>query len=426
MNFACDVELNNVISNKAIALKATATLNKVTISDNNTSDTYAIWIQPKGQEVVLNECTIDMLSCTDGRGIKIDQQYLGADDIQKVTLNVSNTTFKTEEKGAIIVKSAAGADIVLNEVNIEGVAADQVNAVWVDEDAAEYYDLVTVTGGTKFQEGAVLVTTLDELKDELQKAGAAGAGNTTIVISKDIDMTGQEWTPIKVDGYNGADVVTVYGNNCTITGLTKALFAGGFAGGSGIVIKDLTIDNSQIIADNTQGYGAFICNADSMDEITLINCHLTNSSIITPNEGNNESRIGGLVGWTSGYDNQNDGPVDSYVTIQNCSVINCTLKGAGSIGGICGHAGANSATFTIIKNCTVKNCTLASTDPGSWRVGVVVGTANVGKLIINNITESGNTLTQTGKTAPAGQSNLYGRFVPGTTGTLTIDGVAIN
>ena len=32
----------------------------------------------------------------------------------------------------------------------------------------------------------------------------------------------------------------------------------------------------------------------------------------------------------------------------------------------------------------------------------------------------------TGKTAPAGQSNLYGRFVRGTTGKLTIDGVAIN
>ena len=45
-------------------------------------------------------------------------------------------------------------------------------------------------------------------------------------------------------------------------------------------------------------------------------------------------------------------------------------------------------------------------------------------IIINNITESGNTLTQTGKTAPA-HSNLYGRFVPDSTGKLTIDGVVI-
>ena len=69
---------------------------------------------------------------------------------------------------------------------------------------------------------------------------------------------------------------------------------------------------------------------------------------------------------------------------------------------------------------------LSSTDDGEWRVGVVVGTANVGEMTISGITESGNTLTQTGKTAPDGQSNLYGRFVPGTTGKLVIDNVEIN
>ena len=49
--------------------------------------------------------------------------------------------------------------------------------------------------------------------------------------------------------------------------------------------------------------------------------------------------------------------------------------------------------------------------------------ANVGELTITNVTESGNTITQTGKTAPE-HSNLYGRFVPGTTGKLVIDDVA--
>ncbi len=58
-------------------------------------------------------------------------------------------------------------------------------------------------------------------------------------------------------------------------------------------------------------------------------------------------------------------------------------------------------------------------------VGVVVGTVNVGEVALNNTTESGNTVTQTGKMAPAGQSNLYGRFVPGTTGKLVIDGTAV-
>lgn len=150
INFACDVELVNVTSDKALAFKAGASLTDVVIDDANTSDTYAIWIQPNGQTVTLDGCTIDMLDCTDGRGIKIDEQYVGAP--AKVTLKVSDTTFKTEEKSAILVKSAAGADITLSDVDISGVATDSTNPVWVDEASASYADLVTVTGGTKIVE----------------------------------------------------------------------------------------------------------------------------------------------------------------------------------------------------------------------------------------------------------------------------------
>ena len=118
----------------------------------------------------------------------------------------------------------------------------------------------------------------------------------------------------------------------------------------------------------------------------------------------------------------NDGSVKMYVTFKDCSVIGCTISGS-SVGGLNGHAGANPWTFTTIENCTVKDCTLQSTDDGDWRVGVAVGTANVGEVTITNLAESGNTLTQTGKTAPTGyKRNYYGRFVPGTTGKLIIDG----
>ena len=150
LNFACEVEMNNVTSDKAMAFKAGATLNNVTIDDANTSDTYAIWIQPNGQTVTLNGCTIDMLDCTDGRGIKIDEQYVDAPE--KVTLNVSNTTFKTEEKAAILVKSVAGADIKVENIDISGVAADSTNAVWVDEASAAYADKVVVNGANKIVE----------------------------------------------------------------------------------------------------------------------------------------------------------------------------------------------------------------------------------------------------------------------------------
>ena len=253
-------------------------------------------------------------------------------------------------------------------------------------------------------------------------AGESGSGNVTVTIDKDYNLTGYQWTSLTVQGYTGAGVVTVEGNNHKITGLNAPLFAGGFAGASGIVVKDLTLTDVTINdSTSNQGIGAFINNVDSMPKIELDNCHLTDSSIVS----NGGARVGGLIGWTSGYNNPNDGPVDTYVTIQNCSVENTKITAKGSVGGIIGRAGANPATYHTFTNNTVTDCILNSTDDGGWRVGVVVGTVNVGEVALNNTTESGNTVTQTGKTAPAGQSNLYGRFVPGTTGKLVIDGTAV-
>lgn len=274
----------------------------------------------------------------------------------------------------------------------------------------------TVVRGTK-----PVVMTTAELRATLTAFTSAGSGDNVIEIGKDIVLKeGETWVPAKVDGYHGAGVVTVLGNGHKISGLNAPLFAGGFAGNSGIIVKDLTLDGVKINdATSNLGIGAFVCDVDSMPTIELDNCHLTNSEIISTGG----ARVGGLIGWTSGYNNPNDGPVDTYIKITKCSVEKCKLEAKGSVGGIIGHAGCNPATFHTITDCAVKNCVINSTDDGGWRVGVVVGTANVGELTINNMTESGNTVTQTGKTAPE-HSNLYGRFVPGTTGKLVIDDVA--
>ncbi len=274
----------------------------------------------------------------------------------------------------------------------------------------------TVVRGTK-----PVVMTTAELRATLTAFTSAGSGDNVIEIGKDIVLKeGETWVPAKVDGYHGAGVVTVLGNGHKISGLNAPLFAGGFAGNSGIIVKDLTLDGVKINdATSNLGIGAFVCDVDSMPTIELDNCHLTNSEIISTGG----ARVGGLIGWTSGYNNPNDGPVDTYIKITKCSVEGCTISAKGSVGGIIGHAGCNPATFHAITDCAVKNCVINSTDDGGWRVGVVVGTANVGELTITNVTESGNTVTQTGKTAPE-HSNLYGRFVPGDTGKLVIDEVA--
>lgn len=266
------------------------------------------------------------------------------------------------------------------------------------------------------------VVTKEQLQNKLNEFTDSNAGNGVINITEDITLQeGETWTPVEVQGYTGAGIIEINGNGHTISGLTAPLFAGGFAGSSGIIINELTIADSNIVSTNSTGSGAFIEAIDSMQKITLNKCHLKDSTV-------NGSRTGGLIGWNSGYNNENDGPVNTQVLIENCSVVGCTITGNGTVGGIIGHAGANPATWNTIRNCTVTDCTLTSNDD-SYRVGVVVGTANVGHVDISNITNERNTLTQNNNgteiARPEGQSDLYGRTVFGGTGTLTIDGSVV-
>ncbi len=411
LEFAGNLVFDNVTFKKAIAIDGESAVFNNCYFNSNADSEYAVWVS-NGKATFTN-CIFEGT-----RGLKTHETYGSEVD----TIVVDNCSFGPLSKKPGMAIGTVNADttiVIKNSAFANVQAGDQGLFIYeTDTDVTTF----NFTCENNVLSTFVEVTSADELATKLSSAGSAGAGNTVIRIDSDLDLTSTDWTPIKVDGYHGADIVTIDGQGHTITGLSAPLFAGGFAGGSGIVIKNLTIADSNIVSTNTIGSGAFIESADSMTKIALINCHLKNSKVT----GGSGSRTGGLLGWTAGYSKVNDGPVKTYVTIEDCSVVGCTITCDGSVGGIYGHAGNNDWTYSTVKNCVVKNNTLNSTDDGGWRVGVVVGTANVGEVTIENITEFGNTLTQTGKTAPAGQSNLYGRFVPGTTGKLTIDGVAIN
>ena len=95
-----------------------------------------------------NDKTCRLAIQRDLRGVKIDNEYVDDADNAKVTLTVKNATFATESKAAILVKSPAGAEVNLENVDISNVKADTTNTVWVDEDAAAYASGVVVNGGT--------------------------------------------------------------------------------------------------------------------------------------------------------------------------------------------------------------------------------------------------------------------------------------
>ncbi len=231
--------------------------------------------------------------------------------------------------------------------------------------------------------------------------------NITMKLSNHIDMANLSWTPIKIDSYDGFGTITIEGNDHCIRGLKAPLFDGGFGGDAGIIIRDVTIVDSNIVSTNTLGSGAFIEVLDSVAAIELDNCHLIRSTL-------SGSRTGGLIGWTAGYNNTSDGPVKSYVNIKNCSVDGCTITGSGTVGGLIGQAGANAWTFQTLENCEVNNSTLISTSSSDKGIGTMVGTANVGEITLVNCSSIG--VTETGVDTVT--DKIYGRLALGTTGKI--------
>jgi predicted ribosomally synthesized peptide with SipW-like signal peptide len=233
----CNYVIENVVFEKEVAFTNTgkdATLKNVTI--NGTGDYYALWISARGQKVTIDGLTIN----TVGRGIKIDEQYVDAP--AKVTLKVSNATFNTTKKAAIIVKSAAGADVTLNNVDISAVANDPFNAVWVDEDAKAYADLVTVNGGSKIVEGST----------EAPKSTSVAA-NTTVSIGSVMTAGGQTVV-------NNAGTITLSGRPSLGSGdivINGGTVNYGTSGGfnKGLIDGNTEIYNNATIVGSVSLYG---------------------------------------------------------------------------------------------------------------------------------------------------------------------------
>ena len=362
----CNYVFEDVVFEKAVALcSADKSINLKNVTINETHDYYAMWISAKGQNVTIDGLTVN----SDGRGIKIDEQYVSAP--AHVTLNVSNATFKTAKKAAIVVKSVEGATVTLSNVNIDEVAADTDFAVWVDENSAAYADKVVVNGGLGKVEGSntvlgsetealVLVSTADELNN-------LKATNAYVILTADIDFQGAAMTkPIEIWKNSTFD-----GNGHKISNVTTAVQGGyatslfrGDANPGNKVVKNLVIDNLTTPA----GYSYA-------------------SAIWSDLQGAN-------------------------IEIDNVTINNATIDAKGTIGGFVGFVSAGS-TSVVIKNSSINNSTLNGGEAEHKR-GAVVGraygcTVTCDNVVVNNVNING---------AAATTSTLVGD--KGYTGTVTV------
>lgn len=150
----CNVEINNVVFNRAILFDCvgkTVNLNNVTVNERAAGN-YAGWTTP-GVDMTLHNCVFNAPDAG-SRALKVYDDY--TPDPQPTTITVTGCTFTFQNKSAILVKSKSTTDIVWgagNTVNYPTTySAEQKVPVWVDSDRASYFDLVTVTGASKYQE----------------------------------------------------------------------------------------------------------------------------------------------------------------------------------------------------------------------------------------------------------------------------------
>ena len=241
----CNYLLEDVVFEKAIALGSankSFTLNNVTI--NETHDYYALWIEAVGQTVTIDGLTVKSA----GRGIKIDEQYVDAP--AKVTLNIANSTFETANKAAILVKSVAGAEINVSDIDITKVAADDDFAVWVDEDAAAYADKVVVNGAfikVEGDESAAVASSATEI------SAAIAAGATSIFLTE-----GEYVVPTSAKGKTVTFIGTGNPEDVKV-GVTK-VGTGGENCDYGLDGSNATFENITITTNSSTYIGYARCN----------------------------------------------------------------------------------------------------------------------------------------------------------------------
>lgn len=172
-----------------------------------------------------------------------------------------------------------------------------------------------------------------------------------IKVTKDIDLTGTEWTPIG-DSMSASFAGNFDGGNYTIKGLTMgsetspkaANFAGFFAYASGdAVLKNIKLDGVaiHIVADNTAMAGAILASGDyTYDELdnatngTMIDhCYASGTISVKQTGSMKKINAGGIAGMLNQYNVVSNSGSSVKLLINNPDEVQIGgLVGSGSVG----------------------------------------------------------------------------------------------
>ncbi len=379
---ASDVKLGSTLGQNLSQTNATQSGNTVTLEKFVPGDyvTFNIQVENKSDVTVKYRTIIAMVEDNGlWNGLEVtvnDATYAGETKVSAWT-TLAPTAHSDTVSVKVALPSGAGNDYMGKTCKFAyTVEAVQGNAETVDPDENTHY--------------------IYNVNDLMTLCNGVDSSIKRIEFVNDVNLSGYNFTTLDFDNRD----VAIDGNGHTVTNLKAPLF--NFYGGT-VSVKNLTVDASDVIGNNGVLGTAAIVEQAQWASLRMENCHVRNTTVTA-----GDSRTAALVGYVVGG-----------AEIADCSVENCNVTAQGSVAGILGHEQRQPGYWNYVKldNCSVKNSTLASTDNGGWRVGTMIGTiAGKNTTINENCVSTGNTLTQTGKTAP--DHEWYGRI--SNTGSLTI------
>ena len=204
------------------------------------------------------------------------------------------------------------------------------------------------------------ISTADGLKwfrDKVNNAKTPDETKICAVLTEDIDLNNEPWTPIGIGEDTRKDDLpysgTFDGNGHTISGLNVNY--GDKNGGLFCYVKSATIKNLTVAGSVTYSsgggiaYGGIVGYADSS---TIENC--TNRCTVT-----GRWYAGGIVGWAAN------------TTITGCANFgNISISGINCVGGICGYLSSYASDETSTNFSTIRDCYNVGSISGIYAGGI--------------------------------------------------------
>lgn len=324
------------------------------IGHNNDSSTYGD-VTMYGAWVYSGKATFTGCTFTGTRGLKVHQQYEGA-DVEAVLVDGCIFENLSEKPGVVI------GTVNENEVTIKNsqFIGTQAGDAATDPAKGVPYIYETDSKAAKLENNQVITVTNVATEAELTAAIAKNTAGVSIRLTEDITLS-SDWTPISFGfygTYKNIQSLTIDGNGHTISGLTSALVEK-VSGNCTLTIKNLTVKDAAISNSsytNGMGNGILVGYVEN-GSVTLDNCHVADSSVT-------ESKVAAaaLIGYISG---------GTKIEIKDCTVKNTVVNGVNAAGFV-GYA--QQANITV-SGCKVIGSTF--TGEKVEKQGAYFGTVNV-------------------------------------------------